>query len=197
MAPGRPPKPFAAQHIGRKLFDRSEDNRKAVIGALAAGGNSTSKAAEAVGVSVSTVQRTRTRYMTTGDVKEAAKSGRPSDVRTADFVQLVRTKLLDEQLSIRDAVNALKAAGHQATRTTVQRAAHDAGLRAVKESTKPLLTDKHKEQRLAFAQKWVGITAAELNRWVFVDESYVDLNGKRRHRWIEADDEIPHISTSK
>jgi hypothetical protein len=76
----------------------------------------------------------------------------------------------------------------QVSRSTIQRALHESGIFSRIAVKKPFLTHRHMSQRLAFAQKYCGLTIKEWERVVWTNEYTFEVgkNSRQVHVWRNA-----------
>ena len=92
------------------------------------------------------------RYAETGNHDDRARSWRPRVSTERENRMLVRTSLLNRQMTIPALAASWSAEGVTASKTTVRRRLQDAGLHGRLSVKKPLLTARHRCLRLVFAR---------------------------------------------
>ena len=113
-----------------------------------------------------TIRRLQHRYQETGSVEDRPRKGRPKVTTAAQDHQLVRRHLRDRFMAAERT-----AAEQRVSARTVRRRLATAGLAARRPFIGPILTPRHRLQRLTWAQEHVGWTATRWRTVLFTDES--------------------------
>lgn len=138
------------------------------ICALSRDGQSQRSIASRFGYALNTVNRIVRAYRNEGRIADAAHRRRPrSTTRQED--ERIASAAFDQP-----SITAAKIRGQlglQVSLRTIRRRLHDAGLRSRIACQKPLLTSRHKEQRVAFAEAHRDWDASDWASVIFTDES--------------------------
>ena len=152
--------------------------------------------AKRFGCHVTTVHRWVQRFSHTGGVKHNPRSGRPGCVKPGDEQEGVKV-LLQQGVRQHKKCNELKRdlevyLGVQCSKETVRRMVRELASQR-RPVYKPLLTDRHKAARLAFAMQWVDQNHDVL---AFSDSKYFYLNqGNKGYKvWVLHEDETPRYA---
>jgi transposase len=141
----------------------------------------------------STVRFWLERYEETGDVNVEQKSGRKrattekQDAKIQSVVAKYPTETVG-QIAFR-----LSKKGINVSETTLRRRFKEAGLRSVKPSFKPLLTENHMKKRFEWALQHQDI---DWDQVVFTDESSFHMKQAIRRVWIKRGEKY-YVSTVK
>lgn len=138
-------------------------------------GLSQREVAKSVGCSKWAVQLTWKRYQATGSVKDLPRSGARRKSTPRDDRSLVRMSLADRKLTAPELRAKWEDAGVTLSTPTVKRRLQQAGLNGRVARKKPLLTQKHKKNRLQFCQDHRDWTVQDWERVIFTDESKFNL----------------------
>jgi len=158
-------------------------NTQAHIIELLRSGTSTRAVAKQVGVSQSTVARVRAG---TKESISTPQNGRPRKLseRSAQYsARLMATGKATTAVTVQKILR--ENLGVHVDRRTVARTLGRSGLSAFIKRKKPLLSKKHKERRLAFAQRHKSWTVDDWKRVVFSDETKINRYGSdgREYYW--------------
>lgn len=139
-----------------------------------------SQIAKEVRCDASTVRYWIRRYQEVGDVEEAPRSGRPR--KTTEEQDETILELLEEnrEAVVKDIHSKAKKRRIQVSPSTVRRRLVEAGMEYGTPMVKPLLTDQHRQRRLAWAQTHLNVNWDEV---LFTDESSIKIYYTRRGMW--------------
>ena len=120
------------------------------------------------------------------DIEEKCnKNGRKKIFTTRDQRIISRLIMTNKAKSAHDVKKQLNnAQGTVVSTRTVQRELKRIGFKAKKKIKKPLLTPKHRKQRLEFAKKYENWTLAEWSKVIWTDESKINLIGSDGIRYV-------------
>ena len=120
------------------------------------------------------------------DIEEKCnKNGRKKIFTTRDQRTISRLIMTNKAKSAHDVKKQLNnAQGTVVSTRTVQRELKRIGFKAKKKIKKPLLTPKHRKQRLEFAKKYENWTFAEWSKVIWTDESKINLIGSDGIRYV-------------
>jgi transposase len=143
--------------------------------------------ANLVSISKSAVGRIRQKLEDTGDYRAAPRSGRPRKVSARDeraIARIVFSGRADNAVEAAQEFN--DASDSPVSANTVRRSLRRQGFEARVKKHKPLLSKRHVQRRLAFAQKYRDWTADDWRRVVFSDESRFFVRGSpgREYVWV-------------
>ena len=145
--------------------------RNIAIGRLHAG-ESQSQVARHLNVHQSTISRLWHRFQATGSVEDRHRSGRPR-VTTAAEDRFIRLRHLRDRFTTASSTAQSLPAGRHVSDQTVRNRLHDAGLRAQRPHRGPVLTRRHRQNRLLWANQHRPWAADNQWRRVwFSDESF-------------------------
>ena len=153
-------------------------------------------AAKQLGCSPTTVRKWVLRYQATGDVQDAARSGRPSKGLGKSRAIAVLKRGVRKQKTCRQlVVDVHDALGVEVSVETVRRALGGIA-RQLRPKKKPMLTASHKAARLRFAKAWLN------KRWdkvVVTDSKYFWLcpKGVGNKVWVLSGDKAPIVPAHK
>jgi transposase len=136
--------------------------------------------AKYLGLSVSTVWFWINREKETGDVQEEDIPGRPRCTTTQQDQQMINMAEADRPKTTQEIADHMAQKGVTLSRTTVGRRLHEDDLYYGNTTKKPLLTDRHIENRLQFAQDH------QYRNWcrtIYSDESSFLLNYTKGRVW--------------
>lgn len=125
------------------------------------------KAAKYLKISETSVRRWINRYKETGAVDDIPKTGRPPCTTSQQDQQIVKMADAEKPMTTEQIANQLAKKGVTVSRQTVCRRIRDSGLRYQNKTKKPLLTDRHIENRLAWARANIG---RDWTRTIYSDE---------------------------
>lgn len=109
------------------------------------------------------------------DLPEKSRGGRPPILSKRDIRKICRTadeEKIDNTSQIAEIVK--PALGVSVSDQTIRRALQKSGYKAVKKVKKPLLSARHRKQRLEFARTYQEWTVEDWKRVVFSDETKVN-----------------------
>ena len=120
------------------------------------------------------------------DIEEKCnKNGRKKIFTTRDQRTISRLIMTNKAKSAHDVKKQLNnAQGTVVSTRTVQRELKRIGFKVKKKIKKPLLTPKHRKQRLEFAKKYENWTFAEWSKVIWTDESKINLIGSDGIRYV-------------
>ena len=128
------------------------------------------------------------------DIEEKCNKNRRKKIfTTRDQRTISRLIMTNKAKSPHDVKKQLNnAQGTVVSTGTVQRELKRIGFKAKKKIKKPLLTPKHRKQRLEFAKKYENWTFAEWSKVIWTDESKINLIGSDgiRYLWKKAGEGI-------
>ena len=103
-------------------------------------------------VSISTVKRLQRRYRDTGDVKDRPRSGRPrvTDPRDDRYIRLAA--LRNRTITARELQGRMRGRGLNMSYQTIRNRLHSQRLKARKPARKPLMTARHRQERLRWCR---------------------------------------------
>lgn len=159
--------------------------KRAAISALLEAGHSQVQVAALQNVSKSTVSRLAKRIRQTGQHEHASIPGRPRKLSARDdrhIAMIVSSKQADDAVQATQEFNRL--ADSIVSASTVRRSLARSGYVARVKKAKPLLQERHRKARLAFARKYKDWTVAEWKRVIFSDESRFKLFGSDGREWV-------------
>jgi len=133
-----------------------------------------------------TILNLKKKYEETSKVEDKQRSGRPRKLNERNERTIIRRLMTNEcsnavqlkkSLQINDEINV--------SSNTVRRALKRNGLSARVKRKKPLLSKKHRENRLKFAKRFKDWTVSDWNRVVWSDESKFQIFGSdgREYCW--------------
>ena len=148
------------------------------IAVLREEGYSTTQIANRVKCSQSAVSKTLTRLKETGSVDDRKLSGRPRISNPREDRALVRISLNDRKLTSPQFKREWEeTCGVVCSTSTIRKRLDGAGLYGRVAKKKPLLTDRHKEIRLKWAQERVYWSLTGWHKIIWSDESKFNLFG--------------------
>ncbi|CAF3368546.1 unnamed protein product [Rotaria socialis] len=129
--------------------------------------------AKAVHCSTSTVKYCLNRWMESKDLTDSTRSGRPRATTQKQDQRII--SLAEEQpfVTAQDVTNQLERRGGAVSERTIRRRFNEAGARYSRPMSKPLLTERHRQNRLRWAQHH---KTTDWNQVIFSDETTVRLN---------------------
>lgn len=141
-------------------------------------GQSQREVATALGISRGAVQKAISIYRSTGDYKSRPRSGRPRATTDRDDRVLVRMSLNDRRLTAPDIRKTLSIDhGVDVTTRTVRNRLMDAGLYGRVARHKPLISEKNRVARLAWAREHLNWSEYQWESILWSDESKFNLFG--------------------
>ena len=145
----------------------SDVNPERAIGRLQAWESATD-VATAFGVSLSTICRLRTRFQATGSTRDAPSTGRPRVTSARQDRALLLNHLRNSFLSaVETARNTIGNHGRAITGQTVRHRLREGRL----ECRRSILTLRHRQNRVAWAQQHLNWTWRQWRNVIFTDES--------------------------
>lgn len=162
-----------------------EEEKSRAVGRLLAGQTQRQVAYEH-NVSQSVIQRLWEKFLQTGAVTRRPQSGRPrstSEREDRTIVVMAKRQRFESAVALnRDFENA---SGVHISAQTLRNRLHDANLRARRPVVRPPLTQRHRRNRLAFAQDHVNWRLRHFRHVLFTDESKfcLDFHDGRRRVW--------------
>ena len=126
-------------------------------------------------ISLRTIERWCKMTRDTGSISLSYSPGRPRVARTKNIIQRVKGRMnRKKRISTRKLANELDVSERSMRRILKD----DLGLRPYKKRLEPLLTDIHKNKRLAFAN-WIrnNFRKKQTMKILFTDEKMFDLDG--------------------
>ena len=162
----------------------SELEREAIIKGRERG-RTQAELSEQFGVSQSTISNTLKRHRVGGTLATAAKTGRPKVTSSLTDRNILRLSRDDPRLTAIDiAKEVATPGGPNPSPRTVRRRLNDAGLHARRPVKKPLISEKNRRARLAWAHAHLRYTRAQWRRILWSDESKYNLFGSDGQKWV-------------
>ena len=157
---------------------RLDHDTRIKIAVLREEGYSTTQIANRVKCSQSAVSKTLTRLKETGSVDDRKRSGRPRISNPREDRALVCISLNDRKLTSPQLKREWEeTCGVVCSASTIRKRLDGAGLYGRVAKKKPLLTDRHKEIRLKWAQERVYWSLTDWHKIIWSDESKFNLFG--------------------
>ncbi len=164
---------------------RLSDEKRAVIIHLHKQGKSNKKIAMEVKCSMKGVAGTINRWKTTGSTDDQKGRGRKRISSTREDRTLVRLSLSDRKRTSTDLRREWKdSTGVEASSSVVRRRLLENGLRGCKAKRKPLLSEKQRKARLAWAKTHRSWTAEQWAKVLFSDESTFTLQNHAGNNFV-------------
>jgi transposase len=154
-----------------KSKELTTEQRSEIVG-MRMGGASLREVAAKFKRPLSTVNSIINKKKETGTVTNIPRSGRPTIFTERGLRELKQAALGNRRSSLADITNTITT---QASRSTVRRELKDMGFRCRVAPKKPFLNEKHKADRLAFAQAHRHWTIEDWSRVIWTDESSFEL----------------------
>jgi transposase len=158
----------------------SADNEN--ILSLASHGHSSHSIAKETGIGKSTIIRTLHNILPN---RQMPSSGGPSMLSSTDQHAII------SQITTGKAANAVQATkhinsiiSHPVSSQTVRRVVKKHSLKAVARKKKPLLSVRHRKQRLGFALKYREWTVEDWKRLIWSDEAKINRFGSDGRQWV-------------
>lgn len=149
----------------------SDQDRERAIGRLQVG-DSPSVVANAFNVAVSTITRLWIRFQTNGSTRDNLRSGRPRVTTARQDRQIVGQHRRDPFCSATEtARTTIGSHGRPVSGETVRRRLRQRGLNCRRPAVRPILTRRHRQQRLAWTQHRRNWTWRQWRNILFSDES--------------------------
>jgi transposase len=136
--------------------------------------------AKAVKCAKSTVQYWLKRWKDSKDLSDSKRSGRPRGTTKKVDQRIVDLASSDNIVTTRDIQHALKRENKEVSQETIRRRLKEPGAKFSAPLSKPLLTEKHRQNRLRWAEATRDI---DWNRVIFSGETTVRLNQLKRFVW--------------
>lgn len=153
----------------------STDERQRVIGMVQAG-MSLRAIARMTNCHHSTIVRLNERYRTTGSARDNLRSGQPRVTTAVQDRHIVLSHLRNRFLPASQTARETAGRRGQVSRMTVIRRLRETGLTARRPYVGPNLTQRHRQQRLQWAQEHVRWTRLQWNAVLFTDESRFSIS---------------------
>lgn len=163
----------------------TDEQRHIAIARLQIGGKQ-SDVAHKLGVSQSVISRLASRYRTTGKVCDRPRSGAPRKTDNTDDKFLRICALRHRSVTATQLQACLRdVRGTIVSRQTIRSRLHSFGLHARRPLRVTPLTQKHRSERLKWAQEHVTWTPQQWSTVLFTDESLITLhrNDGRQRCW--------------
>lgn len=138
------------------------------------------RAAEEIGCSTHAAKYWLKTFEETGDVMEIPKSGRKRKTSESEDKKILKASTLSPQASSSQLSRALEARGVKVSKWTIQRRLHEADFVCASPLLKPLLTERHRMCRLAFARR---NDRRDWSKVMFTDETTFHLFTVPRKVW--------------
>jgi transposase len=123
------------------------------------------------------------RYLETGGVDDAPRSGRPECLSPTQKTEVARCLKRKATSSLRKVAKKMRTEHHvPVSKDTVRRVAEEQGLVYRRRTTKPLLTDAHKLSRLSFARRRRPLGFWDKVMWS--DEASFALYSSTKGEWV-------------
>ena len=136
--------------------------------------------AKAVHCSSSTVKYWLKRWMQSKDLTDSTRSGRPRATTPKQDQRIVALAEQQTFVTARDIANQLQRKQVVISERTVQRRLNEAGAKYNRPISKPLLTERHRERRLQWAQDHQTM---DWDQVIFSDETTIRLNSVKGMFW--------------
>lgn len=156
--------------------DLTIEQRSEIVG-MWKGGASLRKVAAQLGHPLSTVHYIINKKKETGTVANKPRSGRPPIFSQRDIRELKKTAIGDRRASLADITNTITT---HASTSTVRRALKKMDFFHGVAPKKPVLTERHIADRLAFAKAHRNWTVEDWSRVIWTDESSFELGKTTR-----------------
>lgn len=159
--------------------------QRSIAGVLYRNGFTQKEVAEQLGKSERWVRKWIRREREHQGMKDLPRSGRPREIEEDTREQIVN--LLEDKAvgSLRRAKRKLYQSGIDIGRSTIHQIAQERGKRYKKRPRKPLLTARHKEERLKFAKREKKKNSEVYKRYVFYDESLFPTFVTPTGQWVD------------
>ena len=145
--------------------------RERAIGRLQAGDSATS-VANHFGVALSTITRLWRRFLTNGNTQDNPRTGRPRVTSTRQDRHILFQHRRDRfRPATETARTTIGSHGRPISGQTVRRRLRQRGMRCCRPSVRPVLTARHRQQRLLWAQHRQNWTWRQWRNVIFSDES--------------------------
>ena len=139
-------------------------------------GRKQKRVAEAVGVSLRTLEYWWANYKKTGGVSKKIRTGRPKILGRIEKI-IISKSVGKKRQSCRKLSKRMQAKHLQGSKDTINRFLRkDLGMKSFHRRKIPRLTEKHIKDRLAFCKKVKNWTMEQWKQVVFSDESPFELN---------------------
>lgn len=148
------------------------------------GGSGYKKISKQLGVHISTVRKIISKWKECKSTKNLPRMGRPPKISNRTGRKLVQEATKNPRLTSRELQEQLAESGIHVHTSTICRHLNEDGLSARVPRKKPLLTKKHKEARLRFAQEHVDKPDGFWANILWTDETKIELYGHMRSRYI-------------
>ena len=167
-------------HRKKKRPKLSPSEKGKIIGALEAGA-SVHKVAQMFGIDRKTVRLWRERHKADPQLQRKKGSGRPRKLNLTTVRYIHMTALRNRRQTATSITNHLI---YRVSRRTVARRLAEAGLNGRVAAKKPLLTQKHRKMRLAWARAHKHWTPAQWRRVIWTDETTVRINDTAGRQYV-------------
>ena len=158
---------------------------RAKIVTLVEEGYSMNQVAKRMKVSRCCVQELVKKHKETGTVQDRSREGRPRMTTKREDRLLARMSIRDRRKTAPELRSDwLEDAAVDASVSTVRRRLHEVGLRGCVAVKKPLLTQRHKDNRLTWAREHRDWSADDWGRVIWSDESTFQLWRTKGRVWI-------------
>jgi transposase len=136
--------------------------------------------AKAVHCAKSTVKYWLRRWTQTKDLKDSTRLGRPRATTSKQDQRIVSLAEEETFITARDIANKLNRQQVVVSERTVQRRLNEAGAKYNRPMSKPLLTERHRENRLQWAQEHENTNWDQV---IFSDETTIRMNSVKGMVW--------------
>lgn len=132
-----------------------------------------------------TVMKWINNYEKNNNIQRKKGSGRKHITSLEDNKIIINVIKMDNDLSVREIKNILEKKGIIISHSTIHRILTDNDFIYKFPIKKPLLTEKHKKNRLEWAKKNIN---RDWNKVIFSDESIIRISGFNKKKWIHKND---------
>ena len=174
--------------------NNNKDKRHWVV-ALRTGGFTLHTTAEIAGVSVKFVRTWEKRHRDTGGVERKAGSGRPISKLTPRVKRFISRNLRSTNSSADVKRRLQTRLGVTYSRSMIWRTAKGMGMKPKPRGKQPALSEKNKQDRLEFAQKYINKPVSFWRKWLFTDEKKYYRMSLKRTQWCLKNEEPKKQST--
>ena len=133
-------------------------------------------------MSKSAISKIIKRYRETGSVEAKRNSGRPKKFTEREERSLVRNCITNPGLSSKAIAGEYNQSNESENKTIsasmVRKILFRRNLRSYRARKKPFLSDRMIKQRLEFCKRYKNFTADDWSKFIFSDESYIEINHK-------------------
>lgn len=145
-------------------------------------GKSAHQVAAITGRAVSTISRIRSKHRSS---LSKAAGGRPPKLSSSDIhytLRQITSQKVEHATEVAKMLQDMN--GESISARTVRRALHKVGMKAVVKKKRPLLTKKHRKERMDFALAHKDWTVEDWKRVVWSDETKINRLGSDGRKWV-------------